>query len=371
MKRLLAVSFLVLIGSTQLALSAERGIVGKWRSALIPFAGGIAKMKVQFDFSEDQKCVFKFETYVNSQFGNRAAEFRHDCTYQLLGEKKVDLTIQKTLLTMLTAMDVEEANKKVECGISDWVLGQPRDISDRECEDHSSDLKPGTVMKDIYELDVQKNLLFLGTDFAYDESAGDPETRYDSEGRPLTVSRRVGFAGEGTVPPPVQPRPQPEDHLTGVYEFDSMTFNAQGCQSEGAPEAFEKKFLYMFPMSIVFPVSLPGWLGKECRRREDCNTPDGFMFDARWAANAVTSDNSWVGQLDTSTQGIDSCKYTRNEIEIVRNPDGQFVFSSKIKFAEGAISAEGKCDTKDPKVKDLLSRAACSSLRVARAHRVD
>jgi hypothetical protein len=368
-----------LILATSLALSSisygaepDPRLIGTWKTALIPIHQGIAKMRSQHEFKPDKSCSVQSELLVSSQLGNRGQSLSFTCTYETIDNKKLDITIQKFFLTLLTSADVESANQDNECGASDWTLGKPKDVTGLVCKSLQIDLKSGDTMKNLYEIDTEKNLLFLGIHLASDPTINESDGPLDEDGRPTVVNRRIASAGNGTTPPPMDIPNKPEDTLSGVYEYRSATFNQNSCDSEGPVEAIDKKFVYFFPAELVFPLPLPGWMSRDCETREECTTPDGLNFDSRWVVHEVTSDDSWSGFI-RGVAGLSGrmCKFFHNEIEIVRSEDGQLKMTSKIRFTEYPLTGTAFCDLHNPNVEENLTKATCSQLRVVYARPVD
>jgi hypothetical protein len=100
------------------------------------------------------------------------------------GGTEVDLTAQRSFMTVFDAATVTTWNRAKFCGINDWDVGIPREVSGRDCGGHPTP-KAGDKDFDLYLRDGYSRLWIGKRTTANDGSTPDK--------RPRELDRTVGF----------------------------------------------------------------------------------------------------------------------------------------------------------------------------------
>ena len=100
------------------------------------------------------------------------------------GATEVDLTEQRSFLTVFDASTVASWNRAKFCGISDWDVGIPREVTGRDCAGHAMP-RAGDKDFDLYMRDGYSRLWTGLRTPAFDGSSPDK--------RPRELDRTVGF----------------------------------------------------------------------------------------------------------------------------------------------------------------------------------
>jgi hypothetical protein len=107
-----------------------------------------------------------------------------EASNQVAGASAVDLVAQRSFLTVFDASTARLWDQAKFCGISDWDVGIPRDVTGRSCGGHAMP-KAGDKEFDLYLRDGYSKLWIGLRSASLDGSAPDK--------RPRELDRTVGF----------------------------------------------------------------------------------------------------------------------------------------------------------------------------------
>lgn len=151
----------VMNGGSAGPLPAGKEIVGAWEIPCKP--NGYFADKVEYIFGGNGEGTFNWTTYEDCVAGDRdfvvSAAFSYSSGQEVIGGRALDITVKTVKIAPVSSAMVDTFNQDKNCGIDNWVINTPREVTGVTCASGSS-LKKDQRFFNIYKIEDKK--LFLG-----------------------------------------------------------------------------------------------------------------------------------------------------------------------------------------------------------------
>lgn len=349
---------LYLAGSVLFAGSAIAGplddMQGKWNTGLMTDESGFFQLRQIFEVT-GAHCSMKIDGLANHPMGQGGQRMVWEGELAVVGPSsavpgawEVDINITHFWRTLLHPSTVQDHNDERICGFNDWVLGTPKEISNRNCD--GTTLRPG-IAYELIKISPEASLQF-----------GHPK-----DDDPVGSARPTSLASDNIIPRngtggPIDPHPH-ADLIKGFYRVTSYKATTRGCD-EGSLHAIPAPFSHfqLIDNSDVIP-SLGGWSFETCTSQAACQSQaDQIVFGADFGVHKDIDESHYTGQSN-SWSWADRCYAQSILTTSERGADGSMHMTSR--FVSGVIDgiqSKDDCTSDNPLFDAQIPRLHCDKM---------
>lgn len=333
-------------------------ILGHWTTGFMTEDQGINQSRQSYQFDATTFHV-DIDFIANHPMSTQGLRVTFQGTYVIGGPSTIpgayntDITFTAGLLTALHPNTVKYYNDKHQCGLDDWQIGVPRDVTGRTCENVDS---LASLVGTLYTvIKIVPNEFFQMGDIPDGSTVGS-----DAAHRPTTLSRdmvpRNGMGGT-TEPDPV------DALLPGIYAVTSFKVNHGSCDLAAAQSANPFSHFELFANAAVIP-QMKGWTFESCSSRQSCVdqvNKIGLLTD--FPLFESVGVGRYTGKI-VETTWHDTCQaVVRLNLTERDASTGQLTFVSKVLRGQvEGVSTGDECRAEVPQIDQQLATFDCTEV---------
>lgn len=350
--RRLSLTMALATASTTALADVRSDMLGRWTTGFMTIEDGFVNYRQTYEFGE-QSIQHSLDVLVNHPLGQLGDRTQLRGHYELgapsttvPGATEIDIHFTQVILTPLHQTSVDDYNEDRACGISDWRLGQPRDVTGLPCEDiDSAPLDLYTIVKVVADDRLEWGLLPED-----DDTIGTSPDRRPTSLDPEIIPRN-GTGGPGT--------PDAADVLPGVYDVTSFARNPSGCAESGLVAATPRFGSFeLYANRSIIPLMV-GWSFQECADAAACRAmPNQIILDTDFPIHELLRAGYYQGRV-TETSWTGRCEVRVTDGSTTRAEDGSLEIRTERRAGTIAVASQEECDSHHPAVETGISALAC------------